>query len=270
MAFDVIAITGIGGMGIACARRLGAGNQLLLADIDAVQLENAAEKLRSDGFSVQTQIVDVADSASVEAFARRASELGAVRTLVHTAGVSPLMAKPARVYAVDLVGTANVLDAFSTYVNAGSVAVIIASMAAHVAPVDAELAAQLATAPANQLMDIALRQYPDDANMAYALAKRGNQLRVEETAVAWGRRGARVVSVSPGIIATPMGKLEQQNPQVAGILEMAPLQRIGTTEDIAGVVQWLASSTANYITGADIRIDGGTIAAMRSAGQVAR
>lgn len=270
MALDVIAITGIGGMGIACARRLGSGNQLLLSDINAKQLESAAEALRDDGFSVQTQVVDVADSASVEAFAKRASELGFIRTLVHTAGISPLMADPLRIYSVDLVGTANVLDTFSAHMNAGSTAVIIASMASKVAVLDADLSAQLATAPTNQLIEIALGKYPDDANMAYALAKRGNQLRVEETAVAWGQRGVRVVSVSPGLIATPMARLEQNNPQVAHILSLAPLQRIGTAEDIANLVQWLTSPAASYITGVDIGIDGGTIAAMRSAGHIAR
>jgi NAD(P)-dependent dehydrogenase (short-subunit alcohol dehydrogenase family) len=267
---DVVAITGIGGMGIACARRLGAGNQLLLADVNANSLQKAAEILRGDGFSVETQVVDVADPVSVKVFAQRAAQLGFVRTLVHTAGLSPLMASAERIFAVDLVGTANVLDAFAPVVGAGSVAVIIASIASFVWPRDAALETQLATVPATELLPLALKINADDPNMAYALAKRGNQVRVEEVAVTWGRRGARLVSVSPGLVSTPMGRLEQQSPHVAELLKMTPLQRIGTAEDIAGVVQWLASPAASYMHGVDIRIDGGLVAAMRSAGAVAR
>ncbi|MDB6062138.1 MAG: family oxidoreductase [Verrucomicrobiaceae bacterium] len=270
MARDVIVITGLGGMGSACARRLGAGHKLLLADIDAESLHKTAEVLRDDGFDVEAHVVDVADVDAITVFAQRAAALGFVRAIVHTAGLSPLMANAARIYAVDLVGTANVLDAFSNVVGSGSVAVMIASIASFVYPRDADLEMKLATLPATQLCDLALAHNADDPNMAYALAKRGNQLRVEETAITWGQRGARVISISPGLVSTPMGRLEQQGEHVAALLKLTPLQRIATAEDIAATVQWLIDPAANYINGADIRIDGGLVAAMRSSGMVQR
>lgn len=267
MALDVVAITGVGGMGIACARRLGSGNQLLLADVNAQSLDKAFAALRVEGFAVETLAVDVADAESVATFAKRAAELGFVRTFVHTAGLSPLMADAMRIYAVDLVGTANVLDAFSAHIGVGSVAVMIASIASHAFPRDAALEKQLATLPAKQLLDVARNFFADDPSMAYALSKLGNKVRVEETALTWGRHGARVVSVSPGIISTPMGRLENSShPRVADLFDLIPMQRLGTAEDIATLVQWLASPAASYVSGTDIRIDGGLIPAMRNAG----
>jgi NAD(P)-dependent dehydrogenase (short-subunit alcohol dehydrogenase family) len=263
---DVIVITGTSGMGLPIARRIGSGHQLLLADIDATRLDSAAEALRNDGLTVATQLLDVADAESVSALAQQAATLGFIRAIVHTAGVSPLMADAARVYAVDLVGTANIIDAFEGQVGAGSVGVIIASMAATASPRDPELEHQLALAPTAELLNIACNYFSDDSEMAYAVAKRGNQLRVEQGSLAWGERGARLVSVSPGIISTDMARLELEKPHVAEMLRQTPMGRVGTPEDIASAVQWLISPAANYITGSDLAVDGGAIAMQRAVG----
>lgn len=267
---DVIIITGMGGMGTAIARRIGAGQHLMLTDINKSHLETVAEQLRREGFSVDTQVLDVADPAAVAAFAQAAAAKGFVRALVHTAGVSPLMADAARVYAVDLTGTANVIDAFDAHVGDGSVCVLIASMAGQVIPAEPELERQLAEAPSAELINIIGDRFADNSEMAYALAKRGNQLRAEQTAVAWGPRGARIVSISPGLTATALGELELQKPHIREFLDNTPLRRIGTTQDIAAAVEWLISPAASYITGCDLLIDGGSIAAQRAAGRIAR
>jgi NAD(P)-dependent dehydrogenase (short-subunit alcohol dehydrogenase family) len=263
---DVIVITGTSGMGLPIARRIGSGHQLLLADIDDTRLDSAAQALRKDGLTVATRLLDVADPQSVTELAQQASELGFIRAIVHTAGLSPLMADAARVYAVDLVGTANIIDAFEGHVGAGSVGVIIASMAAVASPPEPELERQLALAPSAELMAVVSDYFADNSEMAYAVAKRGNQLRVQQAAIAWGARGARLVSVSPGIISTEMGRLELDKPHVAEMLRQTPMGRVGTPEDIAAAVQWLISPAANYITGSDLAVDGGAIAMQRAVG----
>jgi NAD(P)-dependent dehydrogenase (short-subunit alcohol dehydrogenase family) len=260
---ELIVITGAGGMGIACARRLGVGRRVLLADFDTARLASVAEALTGDGFDVTTQQVDVADAASVTALAARAAALGSLRTLVHTAGLSPTMADAARLYAVDLVGTALLMDAFLPLAGPGTVAVMVASMAGYGANLPPEIVRQLALAPTADLL-AAVAGLPTDAASAYCVAKRGNQVRVEAAAALWGRQGGRIVSISPGIIATPMGRQEhQEQPRMAQLLAMSPVQRWGTAEDIAAAADWLASPAASFVSGIDLRVDGGVMAALR-------
>jgi NAD(P)-dependent dehydrogenase (short-subunit alcohol dehydrogenase family) len=259
---DTIVITGVGGMGLACARRLGSGRQLLLGDFNTELLTTVADKLSNEGFNVATQKLDVADPDSVRSLA--AAVKGRCRAIVHTAGISPTMAKPDRIYAVDLLGTALVLDAFLPIATAGTAAVVIASMAATGVQLTPELERKLALAPASELIGlVAGLPESQESNTAYCLAKRANQLRVEAAAVAWGKRGARVVSVSPGIIATPMGRLELGNPMVTQLMNISPVGRAGTAEEIAAAVTWLVSDEAAFITGIDLRVDGGSVAGIR-------
>lgn len=264
MRQDVVVVTGLGGMGQAIARRLGSGRQLLLADIDSARLAETAAALEIEGFRAQTVRLNVADPASVAALADQARELGGLSVLVHTVGISPSMASSERVLAVDLVGTARVIDAFLPLAAPGTVAVVIASMAPSFFEFDRELERQLALAPIDELLAHGLR-HPQIANghFAYALAKRGNQLRVEAAASAWGARGARIVSVSPGVISTAQGLLELKTPEVAELIRRSPMGRVGTSYDIAGVVSWLVSPEASFVTGTDIRIDSGSVAKLR-------
>jgi len=264
---DVVVITGVGGMGTAIARRLGPGRRLLLADISETTLERVARQLADEGHDVATERVDVADADSVAQLAERARQLGRFRFLVHTAGLSPVQASPERIVQVDVVGTALVLDAFLPLAGPGCVAVCIASMAGAMAELPREVERQLATLPAGQLASLPVfdpQHLRPEA--AYAIAKRANQVRVAAAALAWGARGARVVSVSPGIIATPMAQQELASPHGATMRAMiatSPAQRIGTPDDIAAVVEFLVSPAASFITGSDILVDGGVIAALR-------
>ncbi|EEA02633.1 short-chain dehydrogenase/reductase SDR [Burkholderia sp. H160] len=261
---NVVVVVGVGGMGLACARRIGAGQRLLLADFDASALESAASVLTNSGYDVRTIVVDVAHPWSVENLASLASSMGELRALVHTAGLSPTMAEPARIFAVDLVGTALVIDAFLPLARPGSVAVVIASMAPQLVATPVELERSLATARTDELLDVIGELHKDDPYGAYAVSKRGNQLRVEAAVSAWGERGARIVSISPGLIHTGMGvKEENASDQVVALREATPMGRVGTPEDIAAAVDWLIGPAASFITGIDLRIDGGVVSAVR-------
>jgi NAD(P)-dependent dehydrogenase (short-subunit alcohol dehydrogenase family) len=262
---DVVVITGVGGMGVACARRLGAGTQLVLADFDDAKLQAVVDELTADGLAVTGQRVDVSDRGSVHALVGVVRDLGPLRTLVHTAGLSPTQATSERVLEVDMLGTEHVLNAFFDVVVQGTAAVCIASMAGHMASLTPAQEAALTAADTDGLM-AALDGVPlDDFGATYGVAKRVNQLRVEKAAVAWGARGGRVNSISPGIISTPMGRQELEEgagEQMQGMLDLSPVPRIGTAEDIAAAVHWLTSADASFVSGCDLRVDGGVTAAI--------
>jgi NAD(P)-dependent dehydrogenase (short-subunit alcohol dehydrogenase family) len=263
---EVVLVTGVGGMGVACARRLGTGTHLVLADFDDAKLVAVVSELTDDGFTVTGHAVDVSKRASVDGLVDVVRGIGSLRTLVHTAGLSPTQASGPRVLEVDMLGTDHVLNAFLDIVEPGTVAVCIASMAGSMADLPRELERAVTVATTDGLMDALGDMDLDDFGATYSVAKRVNQLRVEQAAVAWGPRGGRVVSISPGIISTPMGRqeiTEGAGEQMQGMLDISPVPRIGTAEDIASAVQWLASPAASFVSGCDLRVDGGVTAAIR-------
>nr|WP_228046174.1 SDR family oxidoreductase [Saccharopolyspora sp. HNM0983] len=264
-------VLGAGGMGLATARRIGSGHRVLLADFDEDVLAAATERLRDEGFEVTAQRVDVSVRAEVRALADRAAELGPVAAVVHTAGLSPEQASADAVLAVDLVGVALVLDEFARVVAAGGAGVIIASMAGHLpsGTPDPERDAALMRAPAEDLPDLpaADSAVRTEAGAAYAFAKRANLLRVQAAAAAWGERGARVNSISPGIISTAMGRQElagDSGGHMRAMIDASPTGRAGTPHDIAGAAEFLLSPAAGFITGNDLLVDGGVVAAVRA------
>jgi NAD(P)-dependent dehydrogenase (short-subunit alcohol dehydrogenase family) len=265
---DVVVITGAGGMGEATARRLGPGRVLVLADANDAQLAHTCSRLTDDGHDAHPVRTDVSAAADVEALAERAAALGSIRAVVHTAGVSPVQATTEQIVAVDVVGTALVLDAFEQYVETGTVAVCIASMAGTMTNLDAATLHVLATTPTAALSALPMLDPSTmDPGVAYGLAKRANQARVEAASVAWGRRGGRVVSLSPGVIATAMGRAELAGPfgdVMRTMVETSGTRRLGTPDDIAAVVEFLVSPAASFITGTDVLVDGGVVAAIRS------
>jgi NAD(P)-dependent dehydrogenase (short-subunit alcohol dehydrogenase family) len=266
---EVVVVTGIGGMGIACARRLGAGRSLVIADFDGEKLAREAATLTGDGFAVTPVRVDVSDRASVAELASAAGALGTLRTLVHTAGLSPTQASAERVLEVDMLGTDYVLDAFEGLVTEGTVAVCIASMAGYMAGLAPDREIAFAAAATDELLDLVGPVDGFDFGTTYSLAKRVNQLRVERAAATWGKRGGRVVSISPGIISTPMGRQELEqgaSEQMQAQLDMSAVPRIGTAEDIASAAEWLAGPAASFVTGCDLLVDGGVVAAIHGLG----
>jgi NAD(P)-dependent dehydrogenase (short-subunit alcohol dehydrogenase family) len=197
----------IGPIGQAVARRVGSSKRILLADLREEAADGAAKIMRDAGFEVATAIVDVSSRASVHALVENATALGAVTGVVHAAGVSPSQASPATILAVDLYGTALLLEAFGNVIAHGGAGVVIASQSGHrLGALSPDQNSALATTPADQLLSLGFLQ-PDqvkDSLHAYQLDKRGNSLRVMAEAVRWGKRGARLNTISPGIIITPL------------------------------------------------------------------
>ena len=267
---EVVVVTGAGGMGEGSARRLGGGRTVVLADVSDEQLQGVAESLDSDGYDTHLVRTDVSSERDVYELARVASDLGVIRAVVHTAGVSPVQATSEQIVAVDVIGTALVLDAFEPHVVPGTVAVCIASMAGTMTELAPDVLQLLAATPTAELRALPmLDPAAMDPGSAYGIAKRANQARVQAASVAWGRRGGRVVSISPGVIATTMGQAELAGPfgdVMRDMIKMSSTQRIGTADDIAAVVEFLCSPGASFITGTDILVDGGVIAALRTSG----
>lgn len=264
---DVIVIIGAGGMGAAVARRMGAGRTVLLADYSEEILSAAAEELRTAGYEVAEQVVDVSDRESVAAVARKAAERGPVTTVVHTAGLSQAQAPAGAILNVNLLGAAHVLDAFGHAIAPGGCGVIVASMAAERATLSPDAETRLATTPTGELLDlpeVASLGSPDEA---YVLSKRANQLRVRAAAHVWAQRGARVNSLSPGIVASPMSSSELSGAGggvMRSMIENSPAGRIGTADDIAAAVEFLTGPASSFITGTDLLVDGGVTAALKS------
>jgi NAD(P)-dependent dehydrogenase (short-subunit alcohol dehydrogenase family) len=267
---DVMVVVGAGSMGVAAVRRRGPGAHVLLADVGPEALEAAAGPLRADGYRVSTQITDVSDGTSVAELAAASGALGAVRAVVHTAGLSPVQAPADRVMAVDLVGVAHSLLAFEAVVAQGGAGVVIASMAGHLIPaLSAEDEAALRAAAPEGLLDVPFiaEAARGSSGLAYSVAKRAVAVLVGAASVPWGRRGARINSISPGVIATPMGhaELESESGQFMRMMvDASGTGRLGTPDDIAAATEFLLSPVASFITGTDLLVDGGAVAAVRS------
>lgn len=263
---DVIVVIGAGSIGQAIARRIGAGKHVVLADLHVNNAEAAAKTLSEAGFDVSTVRVDVASPESVHALVEKAASIGPIFGLIHAAGVSPSQAPPAMILRVDLYGTALVLEAFGNVIARGGAGVVIASQSGHRLP--ALTTAQnnaLATTPADQLLSLPMLQADQitDSLHAYQVSKRGNSLRVMAEAVRWGKRGARINTISPGIIITPLAKDELSGPRGATyrqMIESCPAGRAGTPDEVGSIGALLMGPEAAFITGSDFLMDGGVTA----------
>jgi len=263
---EVIVVIGAGSIGQAIARRVSSGKHVLLADLRIENADAAAEIFRDAGFDVTTATVDVSDRESVHALAETAASLGDVSGVVHAAGVSPSQAAPAAILSVDLYGTAIVLEEFGNVIAAGGSGIVIASQSGHrLGTLTAEQDAALATTPTAELLALPMLQSDQvtDSLHAYQLAKRGNSLRVKAEAVRWGKRGARVNTISPGIVMTPLARDELSGPRGAGyrrMIELCPAGRAGTPDEIGALGAFLMGPDGAFITGSDFLIDGGVTA----------
>ena len=275
MTEQVVVVIGVGGMGEAIARRQGPGRKLLVADFNEETLESLASSLKSDGYDVSAHHVDVGSPESVQALAHAAASAGAVTQLVHTAGLSPTQASAEAILRVDLFGVAAVLEAFGEVIAPDGAGVVIASMSGHmIGDLPPDRQKDLATAPADRLLALPFLG-PDRVahpGLAYALAKYANRLRVAAESVRWAKRRARLNSISPGIIATPQGRQELEGESGVGMRAMIDASgagRVGTPFDIANAVAFLVGPESSFITGTDLLVDGGVVAAAKSGAMTA-
>jgi len=260
---SVTVLIGSGLIGVAIARRVSAGKHILLADLKKENADAAATVLSNAGFEVSTATVDVSSREAVKGLAQKAASLGEVTGVIHAAGVSPSQASPKAILSVDIYGTALVLEEFGNIIARGGSGVVIASQSGHrLGALTNEQNKLLATTPADQLLSLPMLQ-PDqvkDSLHAYQLAKRGNALRVMAEAVRWGKRGARINAISPGIIITPLAKDELTGPRGEGyhrMIELCPVGRAGTPDEVANVAALLMGPEGAFITGSDFLMDGG-------------
>jgi len=266
MMGNVNVVIGAGSIGQAIARRVSAGRHVVLADLRQENADAAANVLRDAGFEVSTATVDVSSRPSVQGLIELAAGLGDITGVIHAAGVSPSQASPATILAVDLFGTAVVLEEFGNVIAKGGAGVVIASQSGHrLGALTAEQNAALATTPAEDLLSLAMLQ-PDqvkDSLHAYQLSKRGNSLRVMYEAVRWGRRGARVNTISPGIVITALARDELTGPRGEGyrrMIELCPVGRAATPDEVGHVGALLLGPDGAFITGSDFLMDGGVTA----------
>lgn len=263
---NVIAVIGAGSIGQAIARRVSAGKKVLLADLRQQNADVAAKTLSEAGFEVIPATVDVSSRASVCALIEQATSLGEVSGLIHAAGVSPSQAPPETILKVDLYGTALVLEEFGNVIARGGAGVVIASQSGHrLPPLSVEQNAALALTPVEELLSLPMLQphQVKDSLHAYQLSKRGNALRVMAEAVRWGKRGARVNTISPGIIITPLAHDELNGPRGEGyrrMIEVSAAGRAGTPDEVGTIGALLMGPEGTFITGSDFLMDGGVTA----------
>ena len=263
---NVVVVIGAGSIGQAIARRVSAGKRVLLADLRQPNVDAAAKVMSDAGFEAGTAIVDVSSRKSVHELVETATRLGAVTGVIHAAGVSPSQASPATIFNVDLYGTALVLEEFGNVIAPGGAAVVIASQSGHRLPaLTAEQDKALATTPADELLGVPVLQLDKvtDPLQAYQISKRGNSLRVMAEAVRWGKRGARVNTISPGIIMTPLANDELTGPRGEGyrrMISLSPAGRAGTPDEVGNIGALLMGPDGAFITGSDFLMDGGVTA----------
>ena len=245
------------GMGIEVARALAPRGPLLLADVNLDAVQALADEL---GPEVTAMACDVTDQGQIDALVAAIDDLEA---LVVTAGLSGSMANGRRIFEVNLIGMANVLAAVEPLLRPGSVGIVFASMSGHRVPGRADLLAVLDDPLSPTFFDDieALGIDPDESPFAYPASKRGVHLLARRLCAPWGAKGARILSVSPGINDTPMNRLdESRHPIMADIIKDSPLGRRGRPEEVAAVVEFLSSDKASFMTGSDVLVDGGMVA----------
>ena len=266
---EVIALLGAGSMGTAIARRFAAGRIVLLGDISEKNLARVSQELRYSGYTVETCVVNALEKDSVEAFAQKAASLGPVKYFIDTAGASPNQSSPEHIMMLDGVGTGYALDAFGKVMAAGGAGLVISSQTGYMMRLPDEVELQILNASADELMDIPYIKETalQNSGYAYIIAKRINHLQAQKAAAgAWKERRARINTLSPGVIVTPLAydEFAAAGDNYQNMIDASAAMRTGSSDEIAEAGAFLLGEHAGFINGTDLLIDGGTIAAMRT------
>ena len=266
MKKEVMILTGAGQIGMAIARRMGHGMKILIGDKKPENAQTIAKIMKDAGFDTEAVEMDLSSRESIKRLIAKAQEYGDIAMLVNAAGVSPSQAPVEAILKVDLYGTAVLLEEVGKVIKEGGVGVTISSQSGHrmpaLTPEEDEL---LACTPTEELLDLAVLQPENirDTLHAYQLAKRCNEKRVMAESVKWGEKGARINSISPGIIVTPLAIDEFNGPRgdvYKNMFAKCPAGRPGTADEVANVAELLMSEKGSFITGADFLVDGGATA----------
>ncbi len=263
---DVMILTGAGQIGMAIARRTGYGMKIVIGDKKPENAQAIAKIMNDAGFDVEAMEMDLSSRESIKNLISKAQEYGDITMLVNAAGVSPSQAPIEAILKVDLYGTAVLLEEVGKVIKEGGVGVTISSQSGHRMPaLTPEEDEQLACTPTEELLNLDILQPENikDTLHAYQMAKRCNEKRVMAESVKWGEKGARINSISPGIIVTPLAIDEFNGPRgdfYKNMFAKCPAGRPGTADEVANVAELLMSGKGAFITGADFLIDGGATA----------
>ena len=266
MEKDVMILTGAGQIGMAIARRMGYGKKIVIGDKNPDNAQAVAKIMNDAGYDADAVEMDLSSRESIKNLIAKAQEYGDITMLVNAAGVSPSQAPVEAILKVDLYGTAVLLEEVGKVIREGGVGVTISSQSGHRMPtLTPEEDEQLACTPAEELLELDILQPENirDTPHAYQMAKRCNEKRVMAESVKWGEKGARINSISPGIIVTPLAIDEFNGPRgdfYKNMFAKCPAGRPGTADEVANVAELLMSDKGAFITGADFLIDGGATA----------
>jgi NAD(P)-dependent dehydrogenase (short-subunit alcohol dehydrogenase family) len=260
----VVILLGAGSIGLAIARRVSAGKHLVLADYKQENAQLAAKILEDAGFECSTVQTDLSSRASIMNMIAHAQAYGEISNLINAAGVSPSQAPVDVILKTDLYGTAVLMEEVGKVIAEDGSGIIISSQSGHrLGALPQEQSDALAMTPTEELLTLPFLNEITDTLKAYQYSKRCNVLKVMYEATRWGKRGATINSISPGIIITPLANDELHGPRKDGYLKMikaSPAGRAGTPDEIGDLAEFLMSSRGRFITGADFLIDGGTTA----------
>lgn len=263
---DVMILTGAGQIGMAIARRIGFGKKIVIGDKKIENAQDISKIMNDAGFDTEPFEMDLSSRESILNLIAKAQEYGEISMLVNAAGVSPSQAPIEAILKVDLYGTAVLLEEVGKVIAHGGVGVTISSQSGHrMAALSKDADERLATTPTEELLSLEILQPENikDTLHAYQMAKRCNEKRVMAESVKWGVRGARINSISPGIIVTPLAIDEFNGPRgdfYKNMFAKCPAGRPGTADEVANVAELLMSPQGAFITGSDFLIDGGATA----------
>lgn len=265
----VCVITGGGsGMGLAAAKFMPKDKIIVVSGRTEKKLLNAVAELEALGYKAYAKSCDTSDRAKVQELVRFAASLGEVTTVINSAGLSPAMSDPETIIRVNALGTVYINQEFSKVMQRG-VIVDIASNSAYILPsfMIMKKTYQLADVDEGKFVSKLLKMTKmvkegyQRSGFAYAMSKNFVVWYAKKSAFEYGPKGIRVVSLSPGLIATDMGNLEKE--AGGSLIGYAAEKRMGTAEELGFAIATVADERNGYLAGVDVLVDGGSTTGMK-------